>query len=828
MTKNFLFEIKSAVDRTLVQMRYVNIDHQKFIGFSGRFKLYFRFCKIVNQAMRYMLMLLKQLLNLWMFCLLCLPLKGQQLGQWKYYLPHRTGNTLAIVEDRIYVGTDNAFIYTYDTEDAGLGKYTALQGYAQPEVEKMAYYPDYELMIVAYENADLDLEFKDRIEYVPSIRLATIVGEKKVNDIKFYENYIYLSCSFGLMIYDIDKREVKDTYFFNFGDGNVSVKTSVIANGKIFSATDAGLYFIDVNHPNPANAANWTLWDIGEDSSERAFSVATVNDKVYGIKAKDIFEYDNDTDDWMIVYSETDYYVNKQVVEGLNEIAIVQTKTDTLGEIHDDTRIVFCDNNWQQIAIGDNPSMRRINELKFGPKGNYWAADSWNGLVEIENYDLRQIIVTNSPRNEHVWEMAFQNNEALWVAPGGVSKTESYRGWKDGVYKYEDRQWNNINTSSSPFLEGVSDIVDVKFNNAGNRVYLASFYNGLIIYEDGEFIARYDQNNSQVLPGIGDAGSSRVRALAVDADDNVWICNHLSAEPLLLYTADGQWQNLGGNFPSNEVMDIVVDNNGYKWLSTEHNGVIVYNSGDDPLNPFDDEYVNYKKGDGDLETSEIKCLAVDKDGEVWMGTEEGMYIFYCPYAVFDGGCAPTRPIVDELETGELGYLLRYEFIYDIEVDAANRKWIGTRNGLWVFDEDGKNQIHHFTPENSPLLDAEVFSVAVNDKTGEAFIGTAKGIVSFQGEAIEGLPVHQDVLVYPNPVRPNYDGVIAIKGLANDAYVKITTVSGDLVYETQALGSQAVWSGYMPNGVRAASGVYLIFSSDELGNEKFKGKFAIVR
>ena len=169
-------------------------------------------------------------------------------------------------------------------------------------------------------------------------------------------------------------------------------------------------------------------------------------------------------------------------------------------------------------------------------------------------------------------------------------------------------------------------------------------------------------------------------------------------------------------------------------------------------------------------------------------------------------------------------LLETENVIDIAVDGANRKWIGTQNGVFLLSPSGEEQVDRFTVANSPLFDNNIVDIAVDQQTGEVFIGTAKGIISYQSDAVEGGRVHRsDILVYPNPVREDYEGPIAINGLARDAVVKITDVTGKLVFETNALGGQAVWNGRDYNGRRVQTGVYLVFSSSNARNTSLNAR-----
>ena len=180
------------------------------------------------------------------------------------------------------------------------------------------------------------------------------------------------------------------------------------------------------------------------------------------------------------------------------------------------------------------------------------------------------------------------------------------------------------------------------------------------------------------------------------------------------------------------------------------------------------------------------------------------------------------------QDGYFQYLLEAEAVISIAIDGANRKWLGTDGaGVFLMSEDGTQELEHFTIDNSPLFSNSVTSIAINHENGEVFFGTEKGIVSYRGTATGAQEVFTDVYAYPNPVRQGYNGVIAIKGLVADADVKITDLTGSLIYQTTSLGGQAIWNGMNFRGDKAQTGVYLVFATNEDGATKMVTKILFI-
>jgi len=265
---------------------------------------------------------------------------------------------------------------------------------------------------------------------------------------------------------------------------------------------------------------------------------------------------------------------------------------------------------------------------------------------------------------------------------------------------------------------------------------------------------------------------------------------------------------------------IVDDANQVFIVSPKGNGLICYNYGTSIDAVNDDKWKNYLvgAGNGNLPSNNVQCIAKDKNGFIWVGTDKGIGIIQCSSEIFSGaGCDALIPIVQQDRFA--GYLFHDESVQCIAVDGANRKWIGTKNGVWLISPDGDKIIYQFTTENSAILSNDVKKIAINPISGEVFMATFSGICSFRSTATEATESNQSVLVFPNPVPPGYNGSIAIRGLANNALVKIAELNGTLVYQTRALGGQAIWDGKNYKGQKIASGVYIVIVRDDTGNEK---------
>jgi ligand-binding sensor domain-containing protein len=232
-------------------------------------------------------------------------------------------------------------------------------------------------------------------------------------------------------------------------------------------------------------------------------------------------------------------------------------------------------------------------------------------------------------------------------------------------------------------------------------------------------------------------------------------------------------------------------------------------------------------------TSKINCITQDQEGEMWIGTEKGIKVIYDLSSTFSSNSTTTSNVecnnIVYDEQGIAQYLLSFENITCIMVDGANRKWVGTeRNGIYVLSESGDKELYHFTIENSPLFSGKIVSMAQNPITGEVFIGTDRGLISYRAESTEGAEKAGELTTYPNPIKEDYNGTIAIKGFVKDSDVRITDATGKMIAHLKSLGGQAIWDGKNFKGQRVGTGVYFIFSSANEGKDKADGKFLIIR
>jgi hypothetical protein len=328
-------------------------------------------------------------------------------------------------------------------------------------------------------------------------------------------------------------------------------------------------------------------------------------------------------------------------------------------------------------------------------------------------------------------------------------------------------------------------------------------------------------------------GSSLVSDIKYDNLGNLWVLNGYTINPLKVYTKDKEWYNLSvGSTASNKVTKkLVIDYNGNKWFSVSGVGLYGYNDNGTISSSNDDKTVLLNVGEltGALPSNEVTAIAYDFDNEIWIGTDNGFAILYNSTAAFDAvpGDYNARRIKLEFE-GNVEYMLGNTYITDIEVDGGNRKWIATANaGILLLSPDGLEILEQHTTANSPLISNNILDLEIDHKTGELFIITDLGLVSYRSNATYEDPEYSDVTIFPNPARPDFNGPISIQGIRYNSDVKITDAAGNLVYKTTSNGGTATWDGKTTQGDPVKTGVYLIWTAANEGKGKFVGKVLVV-
>lgn len=717
------------------------------------------------------------------------------IGHWKDYLSYNSASYICEAGDKIYcVGSGG--LYYINKEDMTINRLSKVTGLSDVGIKLVAYSETLDITVITYENCNIDLLKNNHIVNISDIKRKEISGLKTINNITINSGIAYLASSFGLVLVDLEKEEIKDTYNVGDVDEIFEINGCAFIGDSIITATSEGMFYANSNSLTLSDYNNWNVLT-GHSNEETYDNVIIANGKIEG-----------------------DYFF---------EVISISYNNQNLLLINADSSISIINNDGTIYELTHS----KFENIKYAWNDNdynIWVADSVNGLLKFIDFKYVNDYIPSGPKSNTVFNIEFINSNLYNCHGGHLNFGHLWN--KNGasiMNNFED--WRNYNYTE---LGNARDIVSVA--QLGNKTYFASYYNGIPELVDGEFSVRYGHENTNgALDTISDWANDRrlkISDLEIDNYGNLWGLNSNVNNPLFVKKSNGEWDSFTMNQSVNNLLfdDLLIDSHNQKWgIIGRGAGIFVYNDNNTIGNPNDDQYkiLNMNIGNGNLPSLQTYCFAEDLEGEIWVGTDKGIAVFYDPSAVFSGYNFDAQQIL--ITEGDYGqYLLSEEKIKCITIDGANRKWIGTeKSGVFLLSDDGTKEIHHFTKDNSPLFDNNIIDIAINNDNGEVFIGNEKGLISYRSDATDGEVIQSNTKVFPNPVKETYNGPIAISGLVSNANIKITDAGGNLVFETTANGGQAIWNGLNKNGERASTGVYLVFSTDLFGEQKMVSKILFI-
>ena len=662
----------------------------------------------------------------WMILLLFFsPIMGKaaEIGTWNAYMAYHDITNIEKAGNILYVLASNN-LYSYNTNDQSIQTYHKANFLSDCGIEHIAYCQAAKRLIISYENCNIDLlDQNDNVINMSEYYNKSMTGDKTINDMYVYNQYVYISTGFGILKLNANKAEISDTYNLGF-----NVNYCYIENNKIYAASNTnGLYAAELSS-NLLDKSNWNL-------------VSSYKNKTYTIDA--------------------------------DLLKLVRT-----------------------LSPG-------------GPKNNSFGF------------------------------MRFKNNQ-LYACGGGYG--EGFDLHRDAAIQVmKDGEWT-IYEDSLDNKTGVrfQDMMALDVDPTNTSRLMASGKSGLYEFRNGQYYQHFTTDNSPLRSAIPDGNKNYVltTGVAFDNQGNLWCLNSQAPNVSLIeYTKEGEWktfklsETMSGTNSLGMLENVFFDSRGLLWFVNNHSGtpaLFCFNTSTEELK----SWKSFINEDGTrVALVYVRCVTEDKSKNIWVGTNMGPLMI------------PANQIPNNIDefvqvkvprndgTNFADYLLDGIDISCIAIDGGNRKWFGTNeNGLYLISADNMEQIQHFTSLDSDILSDNIESLAINDITGELFIGTDKGLCSYMSDATQTFDemTKDNVYAYPNPVRPDYTGLITITGLTYNADVKIVTSNGTLVAEGRSNGGTFTWNGCDKKGKRVSSGVYMVETATEEGKKGVVCKIAIVR
>jgi ligand-binding sensor domain-containing protein len=742
------------------------------------------------------------------------------IGSWNVHLPYYECKYITQSTSDVWTATDNS-LFRLSKSDFTTEKITKIEGLSDLAIGALDYNPYNGALVIGYQNGNLDIIKGATVYNLPDIKRSQIVANKSIKGVYFIGPLAYVSTGFGIVVVDTDRNEISDTYLIGLNGSYLAVNDITSDGISLYAATAAGVYTASLSNPFLANYASWTLMS-GLPTGAPYNCIEIFNGEIvtsYTRLGQNIFGQD------YVWHAPISNPVWDTAAANLT-VKEIQVRGNDL-YVADAFGILRYDVNYsvQQVYFTlDGTINLWPNDLVIEADGTPWYADNFVGCVHMLQSWQGTAYRPNGPVSISAAGMDLQDGR-LCVVPGGRDDAWNNIYNHAGISFYQNNWWDVMKKEQFPALDSLDDINVCEFDpNDNNHVWLGSWGKGLVEIQNNQIVNIYSHYNS-ILERKVEYSWCGIGGIRYDEDGNLWMVNSHTMKCLKVKKADNTWAEFdfqGLITTGTTVGNLMITENGYKWMIIPRTmGMIVFDDNGTIDNTSDDrkKKLGFTAGTGGIPGTDVLCMAEDKDNEVWIGTDKGIAVFYCAENIFNsGGCDAQQILIQQGEYTQI--LMESQIVTAIAVDGANRKWIGTESGgVFLMSEDGTEEILHFTADNSPLLSDNITGITIDPESGEVFFSTGKGIISYKSDAVEGGEYNGDVYAYPNPVRPDYHGKIAITGLVRDADVKITDIGGNVVYQTTALGGQAIWDGNNFKGERAASGVYLVFITNEDGTSK---------
>ncbi len=739
-------------------------------------------------------------------------LKGQLIspvGQWHSYLSFYSVSDITHRGQEVFAVTQGG-IFAYNPNTRRSRSLTTINGLSN--LNPTAIYTDQasQTVFIGYQDGTINsIDSTDNFGYITDISRSDLFTTLRINEFTSFDGLLYIATEFGIVVYDIELDETRYSITkFAENQSGIPVNSLSIAQGRLWASVGSeGLYSASLSEPNITLPGVWRLESGTQGLPNGAIPyVENAGETVYINLGDTIFQFGLGDTSWSYSPFPITSWVNMGSSEGqvfacVGSEAYLLKQDGTLDLVTNFGTLISC------YAVNDT----------------IWVGDFSSGMQWFPPGRSRIFASPSGPLNNFVTDIAAGNGQ-MYIAPRGKSGPSDRFYDKSGIpyHEFPGSGWTVISHRNGMLSQDSvwQDFARAYYHEPTGECYVGSFAEGIVVLKDGEVQRIYNDANSGL---VSKGGRNRVSGIVVDNQENLWVTQIINDFPIHVRTPDGEWYRYR---PTNmDPIGIILDDYDNKWIINQGQGIVVYSDNFTPEDPSDDQVKRLTTdfNRGGLPTNSVFAIAQDRDEQIWVGTSDGITIFYDPSIVWtndfqDAAC----PIID-------GFcLLRGQKVNDIAVDAANRKWIATENGVFMVNEDCTELLLQFTVANSPLPDNDVKAVTIDQSTGQVFFGTAKGTVSYIGESIQGNETLAEQLYpFPNPVRVDFDGSVMIKNMQQESTVKITTASGLLVRELASLGGQVPWDLTDTYGNRVPPGIYLIMVATADGESAGITKLAVI-
>jgi hypothetical protein len=750
---------------------------------------------------------------LFAFAFISSMLFAQSNQPWASHFSYTSIQDMSQSNSRMYAAAESA-IFSKSTTTNEIKTLTSVDGLKPETITAIHYSSTYNRTLVGSSNGLLIVVNGDNsiLNKVDIIEETTVQpSRKRINNIDEFNGIAYISCDFGIAVFNLETLEFGDTYFLGPNGAEISVLQTTVNNGYLYAATPQnGIVRGLLSNPNLNDYTQWM-----QEYSGSFTGIGVFGDQLFATDSNGSLLRLQGGNTFNLAFMgspATD-------IREANGYLVVTSASRIL---------VYGEGLIQVLQLNGLPNEDVVFTCATIVSGQIFIGTQEDGVIQsaLTNIAVRENITPEGPLYSNIFSLEFAPN-GLWAVYGSYNFFLTPDLSEKGVSRLTEEGWESIAYEDVFEAESLSDIA-VNPSNPSD-VYVSSYHNGLVRLEGLEPVILYNETNSPlqnqqvITPTYYDL---RVNSLAFDSSGGLWMTNDQTDKPLVVFR-NGNWssysfEDVTTNPRSDRYQRMAIDRNGTKWIPSINNGLIGFNEA------AGNKFMVLKGESVNMPSEYVRCVAVDNNNRLWIGTARGLRVLPGTDLFLTEDILTVNEIIIE-EDGLAQELLYEQIITDIEVDGSNNKWIATAGaGAFLVSPDGQRTIFHFTNVNSPLPSNTVNDIAIDQATGEVFFATDRGMVSYKGTATEAADDLNNVYVYPNPVRPGFEGDVKISGLIDNANIKITDIEGNLVHETTSEGGTVLWDTRAFGRYKVASGVYMIFIASDDGTKTKVKKVMIIR
>ncbi len=740
--------------------------------------------------------------------------------RWTGHFSYVSIKDISQGDNKVYVGAENA-VFSYDLYTQQIETFSTVNGLSGNTISTIHYSETFNLLVIGYENGLIEIIKEDEeniLKVVDILEKQTIPPDRKrINNFNEYNGNLYIATQFGVSVYDLEALEFGDTYFIGDGGSQIDIVQTIVQEPYIFAASSAnGMRRAFVEDDNLIDYQNWTtIIGGGFKAAEK------LGNQLYAANlSNSILRF-------------TPNGATNTVQTFSSEVLKFRLADDLL-TITTKTSIQAYSQGFTQVAAVNTVLGFDLDLLSgYSFENNFYLGTNEDGLLIVPFGSMQaDQILPNGPLRNSPFAMDVSAGQ-LWVNFGEVDVDYNpFPLSRHGISFLKDTLWSSISYEDLSAAVGAepTDLISVSINpQATNEVFMGSFQKGLLKFVDDTPSILYDETNSpldRIVIGGADAGI-RISDSQFDSQGNLWFLQSRTDEGLIKLSPNGQFQKIDISSVNSSselaLTKLALSRENYAFMGTYGNGVLGYNATTNSFNRIGDG-----AGNGNLPSPSVRALAVDSQNRLWIGTLKGLRLIFSPGSFFDEGIPESQAIII-LEDGVAQELLYEQSITDIEVDGSNNKWIATTSsGVFYLSPNGQETLLRFTKDNSPLPTNNVQDIAIDPFTGVVYFATTQGLVAYKGTSTAPSDTLENLHAFPNPVRPGYQGNVTIDGLTAQANVKITDITGNLVFEETSEGGSVLWDTTAFGKYKVRSGVYLVLVTTDDNVETKVSKIMIIR